>query len=222
MSSRHPQLKDAYAENISTFLLEYSAYEKSVGVEVPAVPLRECIEESLLEGFELAEPKIRKSTAELKSFLRALSGFDSIEDAYSAFNALVMDESILEPRARVFKYLQQFNSVKNRASEYNIAEKALLRRFAKGVRPLGLSESLLLRIADDVLESFSELVESTLNDAVDFARTSGWKKRTSSSLDSVVPISKKGDHQEFMKNRSQALAQRLCFRCHKPGHVASA
>ncbi|KAL0217429.1 hypothetical protein RCL1_008010 [Eukaryota sp. TZLM3-RCL] len=108
MSSRHPQLTDADAENISTFLLEYFVYEKSVGVEVPDVPLRECIEESLAEGFDLFEPQIRKSTAELKSFLRALSGFVSIEKAYLAFNALVMNESILE---LVLAYSSIYNSL---------------------------------------------------------------------------------------------------------------
>ncbi|KAL0217825.1 hypothetical protein RCL1_008674 [Eukaryota sp. TZLM3-RCL] len=212
-----PRLTDVRAESVSRFFQEHSAYVKSVGAE-HALSMRDCLGDGLLECICLLRPSTKKSDPELKRYLESLLSYSCIEDAYSAFDALSMDLSLKDPHSRVFKLLSEFLEIQRRSKGFGIPEKALLPRFAKAVRPLGVSLSLLTRISDDILPSLSNVVEATLADLIDFERCATWK-RTSSSLKVLPGASLEPGIKRI--DRGKAFKERLCFKCHQPGHLAN-
>ncbi|KAL0217365.1 hypothetical protein RCL1_007946 [Eukaryota sp. TZLM3-RCL] len=212
-SSAPLRLTDVQAETVSSFLKEHSAYVRSVGAE-NALSKRDCIDESLLSCFTLLRPLIKKSDSDLKKYLESLIGYSSIEEVYLAFDCLVMDNSIPDPQARVFKLLQDFMDVQRRSKDFDIPEASLLSRFAKAVKPAGLSQSLLTRVSDGLLSSLPSLVESLLEDLISLQRVSSWKRSSSNLTTSEPPIKK--------LDRGKVFKERLCFKCNEACHLANA
>ncbi|KAL0213273.1 hypothetical protein RCL1_006899 [Eukaryota sp. TZLM3-RCL] len=121
-SSAHLRLTDVQAESVSSFLKEHFAYVRYVGAE-NALSMQDCIDNSLLSCFTLLCPLIKKSDSELKKYLESLIGYSSIEEVYLAFDGLVMDNSIPDPQARVFKLLQDFMDVQRRSKVATLTSK---------------------------------------------------------------------------------------------------
>ncbi|KAL0211057.1 hypothetical protein P9112_009355 [Eukaryota sp. TZLM1-RC] len=209
-----PELTKADTESIATFLHEYSVYKLRVGTK-DAVPMRSCIDSFLLESFAICSDSIKRSDAELLKFLEVSRGYPSIEEAYAAFDRLQMDSSIKEARARVHDYVRGFLAIKGKASLFEIPSTSLLCHFCKGVVPTVLSRSLYLRVKDELITSLSDLVEATTADLIDWERTQHWSKQTEHKRDDVIPPLKTA-------RRNESVKRKLCFRCQKSEHFASA
>ncbi|KAL0218224.1 hypothetical protein RCL1_009072 [Eukaryota sp. TZLM3-RCL] len=205
------KLTDVRAVSVLSFLEDYSTHVKSVGSD-KVLPLRDCIAEDLMSCFSLLHPNVKKSDSELRKYLESLLGYNSIEEAYSALDALSMDDSIVDPQARVFQLLRELMVIQKRSKEFEIPDSCFLPRFAKAVRPKGLSLSLLCRISDGLLPTLATLVETTIDDLLSFERTLSWK-RSSTSLSSEPPLKK--------LDRGTVFKERRCFKCHEAGHPAN-
>ncbi|KAL0217941.1 hypothetical protein RCL1_008790 [Eukaryota sp. TZLM3-RCL] len=210
-----PRLVDVRAESVSFFLTDYSAHVKSAGVD-QAMRLKDCVSEPLLDCISLLDPSVLKSDTNLRNYLVALTEYAKIEEAYAAYDSLAMDGAISDPTERVFHLLQEFLAIQKKAKDFGIPDSALLPRFAKAVRPRGLSQSLLTRISDGILSTLALLVETTLDDLLSLERSAGWK-RTSASINSGVysepPLNK--------VDRERVFKERLRFKCNQPGHLAN-
>ncbi|KAL0211999.1 hypothetical protein RCL1_005625 [Eukaryota sp. TZLM3-RCL] len=217
-------------ESISGFLLEYSGFKDNAGAEI--VPsMRDCTDGCLLEGLALVEPKVLKSDAELRKFLEARLSFSSVEEAYLALKAISIINSIHQIQARMFDYLQRFLVLRKQVAQFHFPDQRMLVSFARGLYPKGLVDSLVSRIEDGIISSLTDLFEISLDELTDLDRVRLWKQ--------PLPVSSfAGEKGELMIVISLLLATSLLpqlsspdpktflkdfvFKCHKPGHIASA
>ncbi|KAL0221620.1 hypothetical protein RCL1_001474 [Eukaryota sp. TZLM3-RCL] len=107
----------------------------------------------------------------------------------------------------------------------------MLVSFARGLYPKGSVDSLVSRIEDGIISSLADLFEISLDELTDLDRVRLWKQPlpVSSSAgekrrigDSNFSSSSNLSSSSAKFPRSKDLSERLCFKCHKPGHIASA
>ncbi|KAL0219802.1 hypothetical protein P9112_005455 [Eukaryota sp. TZLM1-RC] len=82
-----------------------------------------------------------------------------------------MNVKIPSARKRMNDYLRNFLKVKEKAGGLAIPNNVFMKRFAAGIAPKGLAESLVSRINDQLLPDFKTLVKIATDGIVDHDRS---------------------------------------------------
>ncbi|KAL0231001.1 hypothetical protein GEMRC1_010406 [Eukaryota sp. GEM-RC1] len=126
-----------------------------------------------------------------------------------------MDVRVCEPRERMNEYLRRFVSIRDRAESLSLPDKVLVKRFARGICPKGLSSSMISRINDELITSPPEVISVASDELLDLSRVSSWLKKDSSVLDSLPAVESRN------QQRSNDRKRNSCFNCHRSGHKAN-
>ncbi|KAL0217704.1 hypothetical protein RCL1_008284 [Eukaryota sp. TZLM3-RCL] len=120
-----------------------------------------------------------------------------------------MDSRIKNSKERINDYLQRFVTIKARAMNLRLHERIFMMRFASGVVPKRLSDSLALRITDGIILSFQDLISITFEEVALISRVSSWTRPSEPA--EVDSKSKNSEDPKKLK----------CYKCHEFGHIAS-
>ncbi|KAL0246412.1 hypothetical protein GEMRC1_007624 [Eukaryota sp. GEM-RC1] len=126
-----------------------------------------------------------------------------------------MDVRICEPSEQMNEYLRRFVRIRDRAESLSLPDKVLVKRFARGIRPKGLSGSLISRINDELITSLPEVISVASDELLDLSRVFSRLKKDSSVLDSLPAVESRN------QQRSNDRKRDSCFKCHRPGHKAN-
>ncbi|KAL0239965.1 hypothetical protein GEMRC1_010073 [Eukaryota sp. GEM-RC1] len=209
-----PKLATFTRNEIQTFLEEVDVYT-SITDKKHQVTLRLMLDPVLLRSLHLSEPDLEASDEALLEYLKRQVQFSTYEEFNQTISGLRMDVRIGEPRERMNEYLRRFVRIRDRAESLSLPDKVLVKRFARGICPKGLSSSLISRINNELITSLPEVISVASDELLDLSRVSSWLKKDSSVLDSLPAVESRN------QQRSNDRKRNICFKCHRSGHKAN-
>ncbi|KAL0228415.1 hypothetical protein RCL1_004558 [Eukaryota sp. TZLM3-RCL] len=184
MTLSPPILTRLTPEAIESFLGLFEVYEKQGGT----VSLSNCLPRQILEPINLLKKDTRttiltkeedeedsaftgrksaqenQTTKAILAFLRAKIEFQHFNDAEAAFGRTIMKTGEEDPLERVMAYAYAFSKVAAKCENLEFVtseakERYLLEKFANGVRPQALRNSLQGMLRSGMIESLEDAIE---------------------------------------------------------------
>ncbi|KAL0213358.1 hypothetical protein RCL1_006984 [Eukaryota sp. TZLM3-RCL] len=217
-----PLLSSTGVDDVLRFLSELRVYYASTAKE-ETLPLMLMLDPFLYESLLVLDPKL-SSEKQFRAFLESIPQFDCYEEFDTPFAKLRMNGSIADASERLADYLRRFLNVRSRSTRLGLPENSFLLRFAKGIVPTGLRDSLMSRVHDGVYENVSQIANTTLEELLDLSRAQIWLKSSGATSDSFGYKRTEGSQFPRKLPRTETclddISSNTCFKCHKPGHFA--
>ncbi|KAL0218237.1 hypothetical protein RCL1_009085 [Eukaryota sp. TZLM3-RCL] len=115
------------------------------------------MEPAVYDAIEVPKLSSTPSDDEVLAYLQGLLHFADYEDFFLSVSSVKMDPRLNDPNEKFNDYLVGLQAIKSRACNLGLSDSVFMVRFATGVSPKGLAESLSNRIYDGVIKSFPQL-----------------------------------------------------------------